>query len=308
MTGEMLQCVEHEESHTEKDSVGGGTTTTKRYSYSMEWSSSPVDPAIFHALGSHSFRSNCGEHNQSWPAWLPQGSKTAWAEKVRVGNFAIEGELVTLFPLDKAVTDLDMGRKWRAAGPGAWAQGALLADGKPSIGSMRITLNGTDWSQPTYTVLGHEKGGNVSSWVAPPSFMCSGFAVEAIRQGVVSTAVLFEQLQAAADLMMYLLRLIGFILIWLGFAMVASPLGVVADSIPFLGPRLGDCVDGLACCAACAPATACALLVAGTMWAVMRPLIGVPMMLLGLAFMGGMVYARMTKAPKHAFQPLVPTD
>jgi len=85
---------------------------------------------------------------------------------------------------------------------------------------------------------------------------------------------MFEDLENAASSLTWILRLLGFIIGWVAFFLLAGPLEAAADCVPCIGPCLGDSLACVASIVSCLPATACALAVIGIVWLVMRPIMG----------------------------------
>lgn len=276
-SAEMYQCIEHEHTETRKDSVGGGETKVTTYSYSREWRSNPVDSYGFREKYSRSFRQNCGAENPSWPSGLPE-SGPVYAPRVGVGAFTVEGDFVEKVPLDAPVLASRAPAGWTRSGNGymssKWAVGY---SGYSSIGDVRVSFKGTDWSSPRVTVLGQNNGGTVSKWVASDSWLCSGFSLKSLRQGTLSRDDLFGNLKAESEALTMALRVVGFLLAWFALSRLAGPFEVAADCIPFIGPCLGDSIQAIGCCVSCLPACACSLGVIGIVWVVMRPLVGIPL-------------------------------
>merc|ERR1712151_147064 len=167
------------------------------------------------------------------------------------------------------------------------------------IGRVRVSFKGTDWSSPRVTVLGENTGGEIGRWTASDSWLCSGFSLAKLRPGTVGKDTFFEDLQAESNGITYALRIVGFLVIWFALSRIGGPLEVAADCIPFVGPFLGDAVDTILCCVTCPPACGCALGVIGVVWVVMRPAVGIPLLLIFLvtccASVGYVVYQRMQK-------------
>lgn len=270
---EMLQCVETVQSKTQKDSTGGGTTTVKTYTYSVEWRSSPVDSSGFKTTTA-SWQSNCGAPNPQWPSGLPLSS-TAWVPKAKVGEYIVPQSFLRGVPLTRPLTSINV--------PG-WTLSSNTyfrsLNAQNGIGDMRASFAGNDWNSPEMTVLGLNTEGTIGQWSADDSWMCSGFTVGTLRAGVVSKEDLFAALRGEASATTWILRVVFLLLMWCGFSMLFKPLEVAADCIPCIGPCLGDSVSAITCCISLPMACACGMGVIGFMWVFMRPLVGVPLILI----------------------------
>merc|ERR1712187_845227 len=142
---------------------------------------------------------------------------------------------------------------------------------------MKVRFYTNDWSKPDATLMGMvNSAGSVVDWKSPPSWLCSGTPVSDFRMGSHGKDELFSALQSENQALRWIIRLIGFALLWLAFSLMFGPLGVVADCIPCIGPFLGDSIETVTCCISCLPATACCSLVVGIVWTAMRPELGIP--------------------------------
>lgn len=279
---EMYQCVEHEHSETTKDKVGGGKTTIKTYTYSKEWrsSNSLLRSQSFHKRNSQNYYQNCGYgDNPPWPSQVPRNG-TKYADKMRVG--AVITTKTASVPLN-TVLNTDTPPGW--TNQGGTFQSNSYQTGNTGIGTVRVTFYGNDWANPQVTLLGKNAGGEVVPWKAPPSWLCDGSTLSDLRMGSVDKESLFNKLQSESEALTWILRIVGFLLMWLAFSLCFAPLEVAADCIPCIGPCLGDSIAGITCCISCLPATACAVGIASLMWCVMRPWVGVPVMVLCCAIM-----------------------
>mmetsp|Transcript_19716 Transcript_19716/g.54179 ORF Transcript_19716/g.54179 Transcript_19716/m.54179 type:complete len:507 (+) Transcript_19716:57-1577(+) len=283
---EMRQCIENVQSQTKKDNVGGGKTTIKTYTYSVEWKASYVDSGPFRHKEHESWRQNCGVENPQWPFELPT-TQTLYADQVNVGDFTLDSEYVKDIPLDTVVTGGSIPEGWALTG--STYSTSKFRQGLGGIGDVKVSFSGTDWANPRITVLGKNSGGSIASWTAPSSWLCSGYSLQDVRTGTVDKDMLFANLQAEARNLTWILRLVGFIIAWIAFALLAGPLEVVADCIPCIGPYLGDSVQAIACCVACLPACACAMGVIGIVWVAMRPFVGIPLIVVFCCGIGGLV-------------------
>mmetsp|Transcript_53040 Transcript_53040/g.148878 ORF Transcript_53040/g.148878 Transcript_53040/m.148878 type:complete len:111 (+) Transcript_53040:1078-1410(+) len=76
---------------------------------------------------------------------------------------------------------------------------------------------------------------------------------------------------------------------WFAFSRLFGPLEVAADCIACVGPCLGDSIAAIACSVSCLPGCACALGVIGIVWVVMRPAVGIPLILFFILVLAGFV-------------------
>jgi len=80
----MFQWVENVKTET-KDKVGGGSETTKSYSYSKEWHGSPVDSSKFQR-----------EEGHQKPGKFPYQSTAIQAKGVTLGAFELPDFLISM--------------------------------------------------------------------------------------------------------------------------------------------------------------------------------------------------------------------
>jgi len=289
---EMRQCVENEQSETRKDNVGGGKTTTKTYTYNVQWQSKWIDSSKFRMRESDNFRNNCGVNNPSWPSDVPVSEKK-YAESMEAGPFRLPGTYVKKVPLDTPVLASSIPAGWTLNGTTYYSNQWKLQN---SIGQVRVVFSGNDWNRPMVTVLGQNNNGAIGPWIASDSWLCSGFDLWDLRMGVVSKDDLFEKLRTESSLLTVFLRFAGFFLAWFALSRMFGPLEIAADCVPCVGPYLGDCISCVTCCVSCVPAFACSILVIGVVWVVMRPMVGIP--LIGVALLALTVFAYRTYRTK----------
>eukprot|EP00405_Crypthecodinium_cohnii_P013883 CAMPEP_0206447512 /NCGR_PEP_ID=MMETSP0324_2-20121206/16854_1 /ASSEMBLY_ACC=CAM_ASM_000836 /TAXON_ID=2866 /ORGANISM="Crypthecodinium cohnii, Strain Seligo" /LENGTH=417 /DNA_ID=CAMNT_0053916345 /DNA_START=129 /DNA_END=1382 /DNA_ORIENTATION=- len=301
----MKQCVESQD--TKKDKGGGGGTTTT-FSYTVEWSDHFVDDSKFHK--DLLWKQACGVPN-SWPDNFPT-SKTFYADSAIVGPYTVSKPFVQKIPLTAPV---------KASAPNGWSETKTTTSGGGSfmeysleavktknnpnrIGDYKVSFWTSDKSHPTMTVLGLNKNGQVTPWVSGKSWLCSGGTVYDLMYGKESKDDVFSVKMDEASAMTVILRILGFLLIWFACSRFMEPLGVLADCIPCIGPWLGDQIEAIACCISCFPACACSLGVIGVVYVAMRPLIGIPMLLIFVGTMAAGVLFKMNSSKNaEARQP-----
>jgi len=135
------------------------------------------------------------------------------------------------------------------------------------------------------TVVGQNDNGIITPWKGPAGWLCKGSPVIGLKPGVNQMDDMFGSMQSEVDSLKWILRLVGFLVLWFAFSLCLAPLEVMADCIPCIGPFLGDAVAAISCCISCLPATGCFLIVAGLVWCAMRPLIAIPVLLVSIAVM-----------------------
>lgn len=291
-TAEMVQCHETVQSQTTKDSFGGGKTTVKTYTYSTKWSSRYVDDNEFNKLNSVNWYHMCGTRNPNslWHGILPSNG-AQFVPSAKAGAWTIPKSGF----LDRMSCSYPVSAD---SNPPGWVSSGSYytkssASSNMGIGNMRVSFSSNNPNEPKVTVLGKNSGGKVGSWTAPSSWFCSGDTLSDLREGTLSKEELFKIKKDASAAVTWILRLVGFILAWMSVCCLFGPLEIFADCIPCIGPYLGDMVQAVVCVISCPPACACSLFVIGIVWVGMRPMVGIPMLLVWICVVGafgGWVY------------------
>lgn len=226
---EMYQWKEESRSET-TTKIGGGEETVTTYTYSKGWEDQPIDSSDFRKPANHA--------NPSM--------------EVRGQSFQVpEGKLGT-FMLDGPVLDRIGGEKEFALKPEQTAsiQRAFAGSGTVSVVNGRVYL-GENPASPAIgdyrvayeivplgdiSVIARQSG---SSFAPYPTV--AGDQLLMVRTGTVAAEAMFADAVSENNLITWLLRLVGLVLLFVGFALFLSPLGVLADVLPFLGSivRLG---------------------------------------------------------------------
>lgn len=270
---EMYLCKETSTSKTKKDNVGGGKTTIKTYSYEATWSSTPIDTNFY---DKNKASQQCGvDRNPTWDQGLPQ-SYTDYAPSVNVGAFSVGAGYVSSISLDIVLKTPNPPPNYVFLSDWYWTSSNTAA---PRIGDGKITFRSSSGNKMV-SVLGKNNGGKITTWKASSSWGCSGDSIGSLMMGEVSKDEFFKGLKAGNTFITWVLRLIGFAVFWCGFHMFFAPLEVFADCIPCIGPYLGDAINCITCVLSCLPATACFVFIAGIVWIAMRPLVGIPLLLI----------------------------
>lgn len=217
---EMYAWEEESHSKTEKK-AGGGERTVTTYTYSRRWTSSPDT----------SFK-NRNYHNPT----MAERSTTLKAQNGRVG----------VIPLDMAQVDLPAPQPLSLSS--GTTRNGRLAGGKlyirnadpsyPKVGDIRMTYSAVRTGGNVTLVGQMGPGKQVQRYTHN-----SGDTVYRVFTGSKKDAV--KQLHGEFVMMTWILRGVGFLLMWFGMRLFLEPLNTVLDVLPFLGD-LGRGLTGFA--------------------------------------------------------------
>ena len=263
---EVYEWKEKKESKS-RDKIGGGKETVTTYSYEKVWS-----PEL---IRSSSFKS--AEDHQN-PAKLEVPKKEFVAKDTALGSFKLTREIVEKIPGDEALeaTEEQLSKvsdeikdKLKVNGDRFY----LGEDpGNPAIGDEKIS----------FTVL---RPGTVSivarqvKQTFEPYLTTNGREIELVESGSVSAPLMFAHAQAANRNLTWILRAVGFGVMFISILLVLGPISALARILPFLGSLVEV---GFAIVAFFVSAIV-SLLVVATAWLVYRPLLGVILIVAAIA-------------------------
>lgn len=239
---EMFAWVENQSSE-ERKKIGGGTETVTTYTYEKKWTSSPAQTA--------NFRYPEGHQNPV----LTIENKSFSVSTAKVGAYYVNIDSLSL-PGENPLTlkpEMLIVNQQRAAGnkivqktatggdiiiEGSSSQGNYKLEGNylysgtgslqnPALGDIKITFSA--FPENTYvTVFGKLQGDRIVA------FMYEG-------EHKLYRAFLAERDEAIATLHKefkttgWILRAVGFIMMWMGLSMFFGPINAVLDVLPILG-------------------------------------------------------------------------
>jgi len=250
------------------------------------------------AINDANMQAGCGVRsrnpNPSWPSGVSKSESKYTENEIKAGAWTVKfASASTLFLLDVPLQ--------AASTPSGWSVDSNYQYTKAStrtsdIGKMRVNFYGNDKTQTTLTAMGLNVGdGTLTEWTADSSWLCSGYTLYFADLGKVTKDAIFKSKEAGNTFLTWFLRILGFCLCWFAFSLLAGPCEVVAECVPCIGPCLGDLVEAIACFVAYFPSCACCMLICGIVWVVMRPMVGVPLMLISLIMIGGFIAWKVKK-------------
>ena len=293
---EMYQWKESSRSETKKN-LGGSTDTTTTYTYAKGWAG--------HAIDSSSFVEEGHDNPQ-----MPVGDAVAQAETVRLGGFELSDSLVRRiggesplplaaesvadwtppFPAHAAVFGgvlyLRPGAS-AAAGTNTVAVGTNVVVAtevpdfvsSPQVGDLRISFLLS--TNHVVSVVAGQSGAKLAA------FQTKSGPVELLSEGERTAEEMFAAAKRANRMIAWLLRLLGFLMLFGGVRTMLGPLTVLSDIVPFLG-RIVRFGTGLVAFLVAMPCTLATIAIA---WIAHRPALGIGL-LVAAVVIGVLIYRR----------------
>jgi hypothetical protein len=259
----MYQWQEKRETRTTTQ-VGGGQATETRYSYDRTWSE--------RAIASSSFQYS-GHDNPPFPFF----GETFAIAAARLGAFRVDGarlaglgNLEIIAPdrgAEQAVASLVGGKTATASGM-VWTGDPQA----PRIGDLRVS-----WLRAVVahaSLVGRQSGDEIGPYRAS-----NGRELFFARAGNVPADEIFRQEATSNTALTWVLRVVGMVIMYGGFAMSLRIFRVAADVVPPLGRLAGA---GIGLVAAIATLMVGALAI-GLGWVFYRPLLGATILAVGIA-------------------------
>jgi hypothetical protein len=260
---------------TTHDKLGGGTETVTTYTYDKVWADQPID--------SSQFKQPEGHAN---PA-MPITGATWAASDAKLGGYTLDLGTLKLLTLTTALAP-DAPDGWTASG-GALYKGQPDA---PAVGDERLSYTGLA-NGSTVSLLAAQNHGGFGPYVAP-----NGYQVEMARLGNQPAAAMLAEQKKTEGLITWILRGVGFVAMFLGFAMFFGPLSTFMAVVPLLG-SIARGAAGLAAFVLAIPLT---LVVIAISWIVFRPLLGIGLLVLAAALLYGLRRLHQSRHPAPAIQ------
>ncbi|MEQ1949988.1 TMEM43 family protein [Mesorhizobium sp. CN2-181] len=228
-SAEMYQWKQDSKSET-KTKLGGGEETVTTYTYAKDWSDRPID--------SSGFKQPSGHSNPSM--------------EIRDRSYQVPQATLGAFTLDRPVLDLVGGDERLTLRPDQLSavqsafQGTAkvgIVDGRiylgrnpasPAVGDYRISY--TVVPAGDLSIIGKQVGSRFEPYATK-----AGRDLLMVDAGLVPAEKMFAEAVTENTILTWIARAVGLVVMFIGFALLLGPLGVIADVIPFLGSivRLG---------------------------------------------------------------------
>ncbi|MBQ9892398.1 MAG: TMEM43 family protein [Bacteroidales bacterium] len=261
-----------EQSHSEtRDKVGGGQETITTYTYSKAWVGAPVN--------SSNFQDPDYKNSNSIIVEIP--NQSLQAKDVSFGAYKLPERLVGQMSdwvnhdveLDQSII-ADYNKQIAAIKPAGANQEYCHVSGNtiylgastntPQIGDVRITF--TKVLPSDVSIIAKIQGNTFVPFVHK-----NGYDLCTLRTGTVGMDQMFEQEHASNKTMSWILRILGFLLLYWGFKNIFNVLTALLKVLPFLGTIMGY---GVNICAAIL-AFVLGIIVIALGWIWYRPVMGI---------------------------------
>lgn len=261
---EMYQYKENVK-REEKENLGGSTTVTETFTYEEVWSPSLISSDNF----AESWRKNPKQFTNKEDAWYAR-EVTLGAFKLSDGVINAMGGYEELAVNSESYQD-ESGRSRIDNGMVYFGENPKF----PQIGDERISYKVLYPQQ--ISVIAQQSGNSFKPYKTKV-----GKTILMVAQGDVSADEMYEMEEQKNAFIRWLLRLLGFVIMFIGFAALFKPLSVAGSVVPFIGKIVGFGTGLIAFVLA----FTISLTVIAIAWIVYRPLLGIALLALG----GGAFY------------------
>ena len=272
---EIYQWVEKTSTHTET-SMGGEKKTTTEYTYTKEWQE--------RLQSSQSFKIQEGHTN---PSQIEFSSQETTTDKATAGAFRIPTFLVDKLTAYESLT-LDTtkplpnieGYTAHYFDKGYYFGNTISA---PSIGDIKVAFKVV--KPQDVSIVAQQSAHTVTAYQTEV-----GGTIAMLTPGIKSAKSMFKQAHEDNIMMQWILRAVGFGMMVAGIFLIFSPLGIIADVVPFIGSM----VNGGVLIFALLISLVLSFVTIGFAWLFYRPLIGIAL----LAVAGGTLWLIKVKFKK----------
>lgn len=157
----------------------------------------------------------------------------------------------------------------------------------PQIGDTRITFK---VANPTeVSVIAKQKGSTFEPYATK-----AGGTIELLQTGAQTAAEMIQKAQDNNEMLTWIFRLVGFIVMLAGLSMMLKPLSVLADVVPILGNIVGAGIGFIAFLIS----ALLSLTTIAIAWIVYRPLLGGLLLVVAVALVV-VIKAKLSSAKKY---------
>jgi hypothetical protein len=266
---EMYQYKENKKTET-KDNVGGSTTTTETFTYEEVWSRNLINSDGFDESG----RKN--------PKGFDHEANEYQAENVTLGAFKLSPSLIAQISKAEAYSITEEIYSDSTAE-------SIIVGGKiyfgsgnknPAIGDERISFEVV--YPHDISVVSKQNNNSFEPYISK-----NGRTIELVYDGLKSAEEMFASEAQKNKILTWVLRFVGFLLMFIGFSAILKPISTLGSVIPLLGNVLGAGTGIIAFLLA----FIISFVVIAIAWIFFRPILGISLLVIaGAAFYFGKKY------------------
>jgi hypothetical protein len=286
---EMYQWEETATTSTRKTSTGS-TQTTTTYKYRKEWSRTLID--------SSTFRDN--NESRINPTEFPFPPEDYAAGSIYLEEILkLEDDIVSRLDWYESVNDVhldDVPDSSLRADLALFSSGFYYGKGTyqdPQVGDTRITFSQVKADQVSIIAM-YTSGNKLDTYTTS-----RGNSLLIVKRGSYSAEVLFQQADDENTTMAWILRFLGFLLMFFSILMMLQPLAIAVDIVPFLGDYMES---GMQCCLfpliASLIAIPASLFTIALAWLAYRPMWSIPILVVSGTILA-MFYCRHRNKMQH---------
>lgn len=276
---EYYQWVENAQTK-EREKIGGGKETTTTYTYEKKWVDKPVNSAEFKdpqyqsankVLSEVEERNEMAQHVTFGAYTLPEslvgsisGSEPVEVRMTEEQRFTWDERLHMLRPKVNTETSL--------VHTSANTVYLGLSPNSPQVGDVRVTF--TKVPPADISLIAQVDGSTFKAYKAK-----NGQSFSRVQMGTVGADEMIEQARSENNMLTWVLRLVGVLLIVIGLKGMFGLLPMLFKVLPFLG-SIVDAGVGLV---SWIFGLAWSLIIIAIAWLVFRPIIGISLLVLAIA-------------------------
>ena len=293
---EYYQWVENAQTK-EREKIGGGKETTTTYTYEQKWVDKPVNSAEFKdpqyqsankVLSEVEERNEMAQHVTFGAYTLPElfvasisGSEPVEVRMTEEQRFTWDERLHMLRPKVNTETSL--------VHTSANTVYLGLSPNSPQVGDVRVTF--TKVPPADISLIAQVDGSTFKAYRAK-----NGQSFSRVQMGTVGADEMIEQARSENNMLTWVLRLVGVLLIVIGLKGMFGLLPMLFKVLPFLG-SIVDAGVGLV---SWILGLAWSLIIIAIAWLVFRPIIGISLLVLAIA---GIVFLKRRGKKNEEKQP-----
>ena len=293
---EYYQWVENAQTK-EREKIGGGKETTTTYTYEKKWVDKPVNSAEFKdpqyqsankVLSEVEERNEMAQHVTFGAYTLPElfvasisGSEPVEVRMTEEQRFTWNERLHMLMPKVNTETSL--------VHTSANTAYLGLSPNSPQVGDVRVTF--TKVPPADISLIAQVDGSTFKAYRAK-----NGQSFSRVQMGTVGVDEMIEQARSENNMLTWVLRLVGVLLIVIGLKGMFGLLPMLFKVLPFLG-SIVDAGVGLV---SWILGLAWSFIIIAIAWLVFRPIIGISLLVLAIA---GIVFLKRRGKKNEEKQP-----